>query len=291
MTDFSLSPQEVSLFDAQGFIGPFELFEREEALALWKNQIRPRLMRRETSVFPDSLLNYDRHLDIKVLQDIVASPRIVDRLRSILGDEILCWRTEWFPKYPGQPGTEWHQAKRFFEFEGQPKLSPSAETQASNDYWVLTVWIAFTDVTKETACMRFMPGSHKQDWFFDESRQRQFDAGSKGESGFFGYSWEDLKVDKNWKPDEKKAFDMEVKAGEFFIFTSKCLHGSYPNTSAKSSRFAMSARYVLPEVPVYKGLPRIKALDEVLELDRYQPLLVSGTGRTSVNRHKQPDLA
>lgn len=288
MTNYALSAEEKAKFDAQGFIGPFKLFEPDEAKALWKNTLRTQLMRRDTSVFPDSLLNYDRHLDIKAIQDIVTSPKIVDRLKSILGQEILCWRTEWFPKYPGEAGTEWHQAKRFFEFEGQPKLSPSMETQEKNEYWVLTVWLAFTDVTKETAAMKFMPGSHKQEWFFDESRKREFDANSKADSGFFGYSWEGLKIDKDWKPDDSKAVNMEVKAGEFFIFTSKCLHGSFPNSSQDKARFAMSARYVLPEVPVYKDLETFNALNEVLKLDKYRPLLVSGSGATSVNRYELP---
>lgn len=290
MTSYALTNEQKKLFDTQGFIGPFKLFEPEEAKAIWKSDIRPQLMKRENSIFPNSLLNYDRHLDIKILQDIVTSPQIVDRLNSILGDELLCWRTEWFPKYPGDKGTEWHQAKRFFEFEGQPKLSPSTATQEKSEYWVLTIWLAFTDVMRETACMRFMPGSHKQEWFFDESKKQEFNSSSHDDSGFFGYSWEGLKVNKDWKPDETEAIDMEVKAGEFFIFTSKCLHGSFGNSSEDKNRFAMSARYVLPEVPVYKDLDRFNALNEVLDLDKYKPLLVSGTGTTSVNKHKIPDL-
>lgn len=290
MAEYSLSTEEAAQFDRQGFLGPFKLWERDEALEIWKKKVRPKLMRRDTSVFPNSVLNYDRHLDIPELQEVVTSPRIVDRLRSILGEEILCWRTEWFAKYPGEPGTEWHQAKKFFEFEGQPKLQPERKTEEENEYWVLTVWVAFTDVKKETSCMRFMPGSHKDDWYFDESKESSHDADGASDSGFFGYSWEGLKVDKDWSPDESRAVDMEVAAGEFFIFTSKCLHGSFPNTSPDESRFAMAARYVLPEVHVYKDMERFNALSEVLELDKYAPLLVSGAGKTSVNRHKQPDL-
>ncbi|MCF4130027.1 chlorinating enzyme [Methylobacterium sp. SyP6R] len=290
MTDYALTEAEKAKFDRQGFLGPFKLFEREEALEIWKKKIRPKLMQRDGAVFPGSLLNYDRHLDIPELQEIVTSPKVVDRLRSILGEEILCWRTEWFAKYPGDAGTEWHQAKKFFEFEGQPKLQPDRATEEANEYWVLTVWIAFTDITRETSCMRFMPGSHKEDWYFDESKDGAFDADSADHKGFFGYSWEDLKYNKDWKPDEAKAVDMEVEAGEFFFFTSKCLHGSFPNSSPDRSRFAMSARYVLPEVHVYKDLERFKALNEVLELDKYRPLLVSGTGKSSVNRFKTPDL-
>jgi non-heme Fe2+,alpha-ketoglutarate-dependent halogenase len=290
VNDFSLSESEFDRFDKQGFLGPFTLYDSEEMKELWIKKVRPMLMSRDKSVFPNSLLNYDRHLDIPELEKIVTSPEIVDRLNSILGDEILCWRTEWFPKYPGDAGTEWHQAKRFFEFEGEPKLHPSQETERNKEYWVLTVWIAMTDTTIENGCMKFMPGSHKEDWFFDESKQGSFETDDRSDSGFFGYSWESLKLNKDWAPDERNAESMEVKAGQFFIFTSKCLHGSYPNLSSDDTRFAMSARYVLPEVGVYKDMKEFKALVEILSLDKYKPLLVSGSGKTSVNEYKIPNL-
>ena len=288
MKKYALTDAELTEFDRAGFIGPFELYSPEEAQRKWSIDIRPKLMSRTTSVFPNSVLNYDRHLDVPALKEVVISPKIVDRLQSILGDEILCWRSEWFPKYPGDAGTEWHQAKRFFEFEGQPKLQPTVELDKTKDYWVITVWVAMTDSTIDNGCMKFMPGSHKEKWFFDESKANAFETQNQANSGFFGYSWEGLKVDENWSPDEDKAVTMEVKAGQFFIFTSKCLHGSFPNATKDETRFAMSARYVLPEVYVYKDMTSFNALKEVLSLDKYKPMLVSGTGKTSVNDYIEP---
>lgn len=286
---YALTESQVSQFKKNGFIGPFKLFEENDASAFWETALRPQLLRRDTSVYPTSKLNYDRHLDVKEMQEIVCSPKVVDRLRSLLGDDLICWRTEWFPKYPGDSGTEWHQAKQFFEFEGQPKLRPSEETERDLDYWVLTVWIAMTDATIENGCMKLLPGSHLENWYFDESKQNEFSENSS-DSGFFGYSWEGLKVDKNWTPDESKAVKMEVKAGEFFIFTSKCLHGSYPNTSDSTNRFAMSARYVVPGVYIYEGMAEYQALGETLPLDRYLPLLVSGSEEKCVSRVTRPFL-
>lgn len=276
---YALTEEQTKQFDQNGFIGPFTLFGRDEALELWNQRIRRELLYRENCVYKNSRLNYDRHLDLKSIQQIVCSPQIVDKVASIMGPDVLCWRTEWFPKYPGDTGTEWHQARRFFEFEGQPKLLPPAAIEESDKYWVVTVWIAMTDATIENGCMKFMPGSHKENWYFDESKDFVFDKSSvahKDESGFFGYSWEHLKVDKNWRPDESKAVTMDVKAGQFFIFTSKCLHGSFPNLSENDSRFAMSARYVIPEVYVYKDMKTYDALGEVLSLEDYSTLLVSG---------------
>jgi len=90
----SLSDSQVRQFDEQGVIGPFTLLEREEALSLWNHRIRKELLYRQNCVFQDSKLNYDRHLDIKSVQEIVCSPQIVEKLKSIMGPDILCWRTE-----------------------------------------------------------------------------------------------------------------------------------------------------------------------------------------------------
>src|SRR5690606_38527052 len=54
--------------------------------------------------------NYDRHLDVPFLKDHVKHPKIVDKLTDILGENVLCWRSEWFTKYVGDNGTNWHQA-------------------------------------------------------------------------------------------------------------------------------------------------------------------------------------
>ncbi|GAB2188567.1 chlorinating enzyme [Sessilibacter sp. MAH1] len=290
---YSLTDEQLETFDKQGFIGPFTLFDSEQMKELWNKRIRKELLYREDCVFQNSRLNYDRHLDLKSLQQIVTSPVIVDKVASIMGNDLLCWRTEWFPKYPGDGGTEWHQAKRFFEFENQPKLTPPEHLLEGEKYWVVTVWIAMTDATLENGCMKFMPGSHKENWFFDESKGNNFDqekVAVNDNSGFFGYSWENLKVDSSWKPDESKAVTMEVKAGQFFVFTSKCLHGSFPNISETDTRFAMAARYVIPEVAVYQNLKTFDALGEVLDLDKYATLLVSGEDKVGINKVKEPWL-
>ena len=286
---YKLSSEQFKEFDSNGVIGPFDLFSADEATELWNKKLRKSLLNRKDSVYPNSTLNYDRHLDIPEIQSIVSNPIITQKLSTIMGEDLLCWRTEWFPKYPGDSGTEWHQAKRFFEFENQPKLRPP---ENAKEYFVLTVWIAFTDTTIENGCMKVMPGSHKENWFFDESLEHKYEenGNANANSGFYGYSWENLKVNKDWKPNESNARSLEMKAGQFVIFTSKCLHGSHPNVSKDDTRFAMSARYVTPDVFVYEGMDSYVSLGEDLSLDKYSTLLVSGTDKFKRNKTRSPYL-
>ncbi|MFH9663534.1 phytanoyl-CoA dioxygenase family protein [Streptomyces sp. NPDC017248] len=69
-----------------------------------------------------NISNYDRHLDSTFLADHICRPEIVDRVRSVLGPDVLNWRTEFFPKYPGDEGTDWHQADTFANASGQPQI-------------------------------------------------------------------------------------------------------------------------------------------------------------------------
>ncbi|OMQ92836.1 chlorinating enzyme [Burkholderia pseudomallei] len=289
---FHLSEAEKKFFYENGYAGPFTLYEPEEMTRVWE-EVRMDLLDTAKAAFPNSKLNYDRHLDMLSLNQIISHPKIVDRISSILGPDVLSWRTEWFPKYPGDEGTDWHQAESFVEFEGTEKLEPTAAEEGRP--WELTAWIAMSEATKENGCLKLMPGSHRT-WFFDEKRnipfepenfnKRVLDDGQK--SGFYGYDYEKLKLDPSWKPDEARAVHMEVKPGQFFIFTSRCMHGSNPNTSKDSVRFGWATRFVPTHVKVYAGQDSFHHFGEVLPLDRYSTVLVAGEDRYGHNRVTKP---
>ena len=109
----------------------------------------PRPARHQQRPLPRQPAQLRRHLDIPNLNQIISNPRLVDKISSILGPDVLSWRTEWFPKYPGDEGTDWHQAESFVEFEGTEKLEPTAAVEGQP--WELTAWIAMTRRTRPTA--------------------------------------------------------------------------------------------------------------------------------------------
>lgn len=289
---FHLSEAEKKSFYENGFAGPFTLYEPEEMTRIWE-EIRMDLLDTTNAPFPDSKLNYDRHLDMPQMNRIVSDPRIVDRVSSILGPNVLSWRSEWFPKYPGDEGTDWHQAESFVEFEGTEKLEPTAAEEGKP--WELTAWIAMSEATKENGCLKLMPGSHRT-WYFDEKRnipfepenfnKRELDDGRK--SGFYGYDYEKLKLDPKWKPDEERAVHMQIKPGQFFIFTSRCMHGSEPNTSKDSVRFGLATRFVPTHVKVYSGQESFHHFGETMPLNRYRTILVAGEDKYGHNKVVQP---
>ena len=122
---FSLSQEELESFRKNGFAGPFDLYEADEIIAKYKN-IRASLFDREYAAYDlenTSLISgYDRHLDIDDLSEHILRKEIVNKIESILGPDLICWRSEMFPKYPGDEGTDWHQADTFAHASGQPQI-------------------------------------------------------------------------------------------------------------------------------------------------------------------------
>src|SRR5262245_29958783 len=109
---FSMTPEELSDFRARGYAGPFMVYEPDEMKTMWRKE-RLRLLDRSKAVYNEegavsgatNISNYDRHLDSAFLADHICRREIVDRVISALGPDVLCWRTEFFPKYPGDEGT------------------------------------------------------------------------------------------------------------------------------------------------------------------------------------------
>ena len=59
--------------------------------------------------------------------------------------------------------------------------------------------------------MKFIPGSHRQ-WRYDEHAPMRWN-GSARDNSFFGYNYDDIKIDKNWDPDQEDVRHLEMRPG------------------------------------------------------------------------------
>ncbi|MEX5712626.1 chlorinating enzyme [Parafrankia sp. FMc6] len=268
-------------FAEQGFIGPFTLWRPEEMTAWWKRQ-RAALLdpdNRARAVF-DNPVNYDRHLDVPGLSGIISEPEIIRRVQALIGADVLCWRTEFFPKAPGEAGTGWHQVETYAIGEaGRGMLEPT--DRADGVPMELTVWIACTESTRENGCLRMIPGSHRS-WRFDETAPLTWD-GTKPTNTFFGYDYGELRINKDWDPDQEDIAHLEMRPGQFVIFTARCVHGSNPNTSRRQ-RMGFAVRVVPTHVRVYGGMTEFDEFGHHFDLARHGCVLVAGQDDFGHNR-------
>jgi non-heme Fe2+,alpha-ketoglutarate-dependent halogenase len=277
-----LTDRQVSFFMENGFVGPFDLYDPEEAPLLW-DRAKIEMVVSRNKPHNSTIINYDRHLDCDTLSEHIARPEIVGRLRSLMGRDIICWKSNIFKKEPGEAGTGWHQVETFVVGDTTTAATPSLKyteaTEAATQE--LTVWTAFSQAGRENACMRFIPGSHKR-WHYDENRALTRNVESKTHD-FFGYDYSELKLSDDWNPDDEAIVDMVMSPGQFVIFVAKCVHGSRPNTSEKP-RLGFASRYVVPSVKVYEGVDRLSEFGDTISLDYHGCVLVSGEDRYGYNR-------
>ena len=284
MTDAvgGLTDAEIASFRQNGFAGPFDLYEPEDAVRRW-NKAKIEMVLSRNKPHDSTIINYDRHLDCATLSEHIARPEIVSRVRSLIGPDILCWKTNIFPKNPGEAGTGWHQVEAFVVGETTTAVTPSLRYTEEPKLVTseITVWTAFTNADRAHACMTFIPGSHKR-WYYDETKPMTRNVESKTHD-FFGYDYSELKIDKDWDPNAEDWIAMELKAGQFVIFLAKCVHGSLPNTS-NEMRMGFASRYVAPSVKVYENVTELAEFGDRIDLSYHGCVLVSGQDRYGHNR-------
>jgi len=94
----------------------------------------------------------------------------------------------------------------------------------------VTAWLALTDATAENGCMEFLPGSH-------HGGQRPHRAGVVADSVNRAGQAIDGTV------DDRPAIHAPLRAGEFSLHHTLCLHRSQPNRS-DGRRIGLAISYV-----------------------------------------------
>jgi non-heme Fe2+,alpha-ketoglutarate-dependent halogenase len=260
----SLTPDEVAFFDEHGYVGPFDLAS-PEAVATARRLVDTDLADRESPIYGVKI-GRDWHLASREIFDICAHPAIVGRLRHLLGDDILLWRSQMFYKKPGDGETLWHQDSNFPGPLNVPSIEPSV---------TVTAWIALDEATVENGCVELVAGSHKAGKLATVS-----DASGEG---IFGRNY---RLARDVGGDDTIA-KMTVKPGQFFLFSNLTVHGSGPNLS-DTTRLGIGVRFTSAAVRVYPGL----TVDgQGMSLEAFGCVLVSGEDRYRHNRMRRPPEA
>ena len=138
----------------------------------------------------------------------------------------------------------------------------------------LTAWIALSDSTISNGCLRMLEGSFTDARFeaFGQAILKQklryiLNLNQKGldellrvmlfSSGNFAKAQLAFEHATKQIPDlftDMQVNDVEVKAGEFVIFSSLLVHGSYPNQTKDETRLAFTGRYTTNCTRVYPDM-------------------------------------
>ena len=157
---YALSDTEVGAYHRDGIIGPFTLMSpeemEEERFIIDREIVAPA----GNDDDPDMHF-HDRHLDHESVCRICRRPELVERVSSLLGPDVLIWRSNFQVKKPAAVAVgdakkytrvPWHQDGAYYDL--QPHVLVSA-------------WIAITESTEENGCLKVVAGSHLQTFDHD----------------------------------------------------------------------------------------------------------------------------
>ena len=227
---FPLDAAEVEAYHRDGVLGPIQLVTPEQMAPLREQILREIIAPAEHE---DGNLHYhDRHLDHGVVCRLCRGPELVERIASLLGPDLMVWRSNFQVKHPvaALGGDDerpvevpWHQDGAYFGL--QPLVLVSA-------------WIAITEATSDNGCLLVVPGSHTTTFAHEQDPERTA----------FGRSVPQHAI------DPATVRTLELRPGEFVLFNENTLHASGPNRTS-APRVGLTPRVSVPFVRV-TGNPR-----------------------------------
>ncbi|MCW5620975.1 MAG: phytanoyl-CoA dioxygenase family protein [Burkholderiales bacterium] len=253
-----LSKAEIDHYREQGYVIPRTRLP-EEVLARLRASL-DRLLAAYTDVAQEDIAN--PHMlppvhgsDMNPFMAAARHPQILDMLEQLIGPDLVLWITRVLCK-PAAKGREvpWHQDGEYWP------MRPLA---------TCSVWIALDPVSIANGCMRFIPGSHRQ--------QELYRHHVSGRDNLVL----NLELDQD-QFDEARAVNVELEPGQMSLHDVRLIHGSAANTSGQR-RAALIMRY-MPATSHYDRSLVTQRRDNTPFNIFHQPLwLVRGVDRSGRN--------
>lgn len=206
-----------SRYRRDGFVSPVRLFSANEA-----DKHREVMEAAEAKI---GKLHYQAkvHTVLRSPFELASHPRVLDLVEQLLGPDILIYNVEFIVKEPRTPSfVSWHQDLTYWGFDSDDQVS---------------MWLALSPATKESGCMRMVPGSHANGMLEHVN--------SKDENNvlFQGQSVQGV--------DESKAVVCALEPGEATFHHGWTLHASFPNQTDER-RIGLNVQYLKPSMKQMK---------------------------------------
>ena len=219
----SLTSDQLHSYREDGFVKPIRAFSPERAVELRENieRIERECADADKPIDINQYFRVNGQIVIPLLYEITRTEAVLDAVESVLGPNLLVWSCELFIKEAGSEKiVSWHQDMTYWGMGGSDKQA--------------TVWIAITNVSEEAGCMRFVPGSHKQQLVPHIDKFSEDNLLSRGQ---------EVAVDV----DEDDAVLDDLAPGEMSMHHGRIFHASGPNRSS-DRRIGVAIRYVAPDL-------------------------------------------
>ena len=201
-------------YSRDGFAFPIRVMETEQAAAY-----RALLEEAEAIAAQDpdgsSYFREFANLSLGFVGDILRDRAVTDPVAELLGEDLLVMACNFFIKEAQSTAyVSWHQDLHYWGLEGNDEV---------------TAWIALSPATRDSGCMRFVPGSHLE-------TVAHVDTFAEGNLLTRG---QEVAVEV----DEADAVAVELEPGEMSLHHGRLFHASDPNRST-DRRIGLAIRYI-----------------------------------------------
>ncbi|MBT5812391.1 MAG: phytanoyl-CoA dioxygenase family protein [Rhodospirillaceae bacterium] len=211
-------------YERDGFVFPFDIISEDETRI-----IRADLESAESEFTDDSeklamVRSYPARL-LPSFDKLIRHPRLIDAVSRILGPDLLVWGSGLFIKEANTPNyVTWHQDLTYWGLDDVDKV---------------TAWVALSPASMDSGCMRFIPGSQKQQLAPHVDTFSENNLLSRGQ---------EVAVDV----DESEAVDIVLRPGQASLHHGHLFHASGPNRTG-DRRIGAAIRYIKPSMKQETG--------------------------------------
>lgn len=217
----ALTPEQIEACARDGYVAGIQIMPRQEAI-----DIRHRVESFEAATGNEAgkTLRVKSHLILPWVLEIARDSRILDVVEDIIGPDILLFISVIWDKKPGdRTFVSYHQDGTYYGFDRRASVN---------------LWMALSDATPETGCMRFIPGSHTG------GIREHLELG--GEKNLLTRGQTVTGV------AEDQAVDIVLTPGQCSVHHEDLIHGSHPN-NGDDRRMGYAMVYLTPQVKPLVG--------------------------------------
>ncbi len=212
-----LTQAQVDYFHANGFVAPARALTPEEAEVFGR---RFEAYEQAHGGWYELSKGQKLYLLQTWARDLASHSNILDAVEDVLGPDMFLWGFSLFVKDANDPGyVSWHQDSTYWGLS-EPD--------------VVTAWVALSPSTRESGCMKMMPGSHELEQLPHNDTLAKHNLLTRGQ---------EIAVEV----DESQAEYLELQPGEISLHNIRTVHGSEPNRSV-NRRIGVAMRYIAPHV-------------------------------------------
>lgn len=219
----TLTDAQRAAYERDGFLCPLDVMTPAEAA---ENRAAVEGLERDFDGRLDQpvgdYLRLAAHMATDVPLRVARDPRVLDAVQGILGPDLTLWSCEYFIKEANSAKVvSWHQDLTYWGMDG-------------SDHEV-TAWIALSDASAAAGCMKFVPGSHREQLVPHKDTFAADNLLSRGQ---------EIAVDVN----EDEAIAAALAPGQMSLHHGRLFHASGPNTT-DDRRIGLVLRFIRPDTP------------------------------------------